>query len=148
MNTPRDAAKGSTSTIAAIVILAIIVGVGAALAAGYAQGVPPWNAPDEPAHYNYIRHIATTGQLPELKHGNWDAPLLERLKSAKFPQSESVDSIAYESHQPPLFYLMATPIYSLTASAPLLERVHALRRLSVVLATATLLLGFLAVRAI
>jgi 4-amino-4-deoxy-L-arabinose transferase-like glycosyltransferase len=145
---PRNATKGSASTIAAVTILAIIVGVGAALSAGYAQGVPPWNAPDEPAHYNYVRHIATTGQLPELKQGDWDAPLLERLKSAKFPRSESVDSIAYESHQPPLFYLMATPVYNATAHAPLLDRVHALRLLSVALAAATVVLGFLAVRTI
>lgn len=129
-------------------ILAIIVAAGVAFSSGYAWGVPPWNAPDEPAHYNYIRHIATTGQLPELKLGDWDAPLLERLKSSKFPRSESVDSIAYESHQPPLFYLIATPIYSATALSPLIERVDALRMLSVALAAATVVLGFLAVRAI
>lgn len=133
-------------SIATLVVLWAIVAAGVALAGGYALGVPPWNAPDEPAHYNYVRHIATTGQLPELKQGDWNAQLLERLKSTNFPGSESVDSIAYESHQPPLFYLLASPIYKATAQFPLQERVGALRLFSVALSGITLLLAFLAVR--
>ena len=135
-------------TFVTVAILWIIVLVGGTLAAGYALGVTPWNAPDEPAHYNYIRHIATTGQLPVLKPGDWNAPLLERLKSAKFPKGESVDSIAYESHQPPAFYLLATPLYKATAHLPLEERVVALRLLSVVLSGITVIVVFLIVRSI
>ncbi|MGE5617893.1 MAG: ArnT family glycosyltransferase [Sphingomonadaceae bacterium] len=134
--------------VATVSILWVIVVAGIALASAYALGVPPWNNPDEPAHYNYVRHVATTGQLPELKPGDWDAALLERLKSTKFPRSESVDSIAYESHQPPAFYLMASPIYNAAARLPLEERVPALRMLSVVLSGMTVVVAFLVVRAI
>lgn len=133
-------------TLATVVVLWVIVVAGVALAAGYALGVPPWNAPDEPAHYNYVRHVATTGQLPELKPGDWDAQLLERLKAAKFPRSEPVDSIAYEGHQPPLYYLLASPLYNATARLPLQERVGALRLLSVALSGVTVVLAFLAAR--
>ncbi|MHB1162863.1 MAG: DUF2142 domain-containing protein [Chloroflexota bacterium] len=134
--------------VAALAALWVIVVAGMALASGYALGVPPWNNPDEPAHYNYVRHVATTGELPELKPGDWDAGLLERLKSSKFPRSESVDSIAYESHQPPAYYLVASPVYSAAARLPLVERVPALRLLSVLLSGITVVLAFLAVRAI
>ncbi len=134
--------------VATVTILWIIVVAGVALAAGYALGVPPWNAADEPAHYNYVRHVATTGELPELKPGDWNSELLERLKSSKFPSGQSVDSIAYESHQPPAYYLLAAPLYNATARFPLEERVAVLRLLSVVLSGITVLLAFLVVRSI
>ena len=51
------------------------------LAAGYATLTPIWQNPDEPAHYNYIAFVADTGGLPELKPGDWDSALLERLKN-------------------------------------------------------------------
>ncbi len=143
----RNAGKVQ-ETVATVVILWIIVAASVALAAGYALGVPPWNTPDEPAHYNYVRHVATTGQLPELKSGDWDAGLLERLKASRFPSSESVDSIAYESHQPPLFYLLASPLYNVAARFPLQERVGVLRLFSVAISGVTVVLAFLAVRAL
>lgn len=139
---------GALETVATVTILWVIVIAGLALAAGYATGVTPWNAPDEPAHYNYVKYVATTGQLPELKQGDWNSVLLDRLKAAKFPPSESVDSIRYESWQPPLFYLLASPIYNATARLPLEQRVVALRLLSVAISGVTVILVFLAVRKI
>ena len=50
------------ATVAALWVIAV-AGLGLALA-GYALGVTPWNAPDEPAHYNYVQHLATTGSSP------------------------------------------------------------------------------------
>jgi len=29
----------------------------------YAVNIPAWQAPDEPAHYNYVRALAETGRL-------------------------------------------------------------------------------------
>ncbi len=144
--TKLRASSNTRDNLATILILWVIVAAGVAFASGYALGVPPWNNPDEPAHFNYIRHIATTGQLPELKPGDWDAQLLERLKTAKFPPSEPVDSIAYESHQPPLYYLLASPILNATGRFPLQEQVGALRLFSVVLSGITVLLAFFGVR--
>ena len=50
-------------------ILALILAFHLALGAGYAIGTPAWEAPDEPAHYNYIRHLAETGDLPGAPDG-------------------------------------------------------------------------------
>lgn len=140
------ASGGLLAIAATTVALWVIVVAGLALAGNYATGVPPWNAPDEPAHFNYVKHVATTGQLPELKKGDWDAPLLERLKSSKFPRSEPVDTIRYENWQPPLFYIAAAPIFNATSRFPQLEQIVVLRLLSVALSAVTVVLAFLAVR--
>lgn len=107
-----------------------------ALAIGYALAIPPWNNPDEPAHYNYIAALATKGELPVLEPGDWDADRLERLKAAKFADPHDIVGIEYEAHQPPLYYALATPLYLATESLPVRERVLALRGLSILLGVA------------
>src|SRR2546421_12851096 len=77
----------------------------------YAVRTPHWEAPDEPAHFNYVRVLAVTGTFPVLQQGDYDQAYLEEIKSEKFPPELSVDAIRYESHQPPLYYVIATPFY-------------------------------------
>jgi len=93
------------------ILLSIIIIAYILLAALYAINTPKWQAPDEPAHFNYIRAIVDTGALPVLQRGDYDQDYLEKIKAAKFPSSLSIDSIRYESYQPPLYYLAAAPIY-------------------------------------
>jgi 4-amino-4-deoxy-L-arabinose transferase-like glycosyltransferase len=100
---------------------------------GYARGTPRWNNPDEPAHVNVIRYIAQTGRLPVLVEGDWDANLLSRLTTAWFPNDYEVDGIRYESHQPPLYYLLAAPVHRLTQEWPLNRQIMALRFVSILL---------------
>jgi 4-amino-4-deoxy-L-arabinose transferase-like glycosyltransferase len=83
----------------------------------YAVVTPAWQAPDEPAHYNYVRSLAVDGRLPVLRPGDYPAAYLEQIKSAHFPPSMSIDSIRYESWQPPLYYTLAMPIYWLAGGA-------------------------------
>ncbi len=92
----------------------------------YAAYTPAWQAPDEPAHYNYIRHIAETGRLPVLQPGDYPAQYLEQVKAAGFPADMPVDSLRYEAWQPPLYYLLATPIYQLGRGALLPLRLFSL----------------------
>lgn len=89
------------------VILALYVGLGFL----FAWQTPPWQAPDEPAHYNYVRHLAEGRGLPELKPGDWDAAYLDFLKANRFPAGADISPIRYEFHQPPLYYLLLTPVY-------------------------------------
>jgi hypothetical protein len=64
------------------------------LGAGYALLMPPWEAPDEAAHYQYARTIARTGRLPKLEEN-------------------------YEATQPPLYYwLAAGPLWLLDRLNP------------------------------
>jgi hypothetical protein len=54
--------------------------------------------------------------------------------------------ILYEAQQPPLYYALIAPVYKLLASAPLVDRVWALRSFGLILASLCLLLGFLVAR--
>ncbi|MDE0311710.1 MAG: glycosyltransferase family 39 protein [Caldilineaceae bacterium] len=123
-------------------VLASILIVYAALGILFAVKTPPWQSPDEPAHYNYIAHIATERRLPVLRMGDYNEAYLEHLKAEKFPPDLSIEAVRYESHQPPLYYLIAVPVYWLSQGRPL-----GLRLFSVVLGGGVVLLIFLCARA-
>jgi 4-amino-4-deoxy-L-arabinose transferase-like glycosyltransferase len=60
-----------------------------ALVAGrYSVAVPPWEAPDEPAHFAYATHLLDAGALPRMV----------------------ADGGPTEAHQPPLYYLLAAAL--------------------------------------
>jgi len=103
----------------------------------YAVLTPTWQVPDEPAHYNYVRALAESRGLPVIETGDYDQAYLERLTSGSFPPELSVALLEYEDHQPPLYYLMATPIYLLFGGAVL-----PLRLLSVLLGAGLLAVAF------
>lgn len=44
----------------------------------FAIYTPPWQAPDEPAHYNYVRQLAD-GRWPAIEPGDYDQDLLSYL---------------------------------------------------------------------
>ncbi|MBC7226634.1 MAG: DUF2142 domain-containing protein [Thermoflexales bacterium] len=89
----------------------------AALGTLYAVYTPPWQAPDEPAHYNYIRALAEERALPVIEEGDYDQEYLGLLTARKFPPQLSVAPLRYEDHQPPLYYLLAVPVYLLSGGA-------------------------------
>lgn len=92
-------------------LLPAIVVVYVVLGSLYAVYTPDWQAPDEPAHYNYVQYLAEQHRFPVLKAGDFPAAYLEEIKAAHFPPEMSVDPIRYEFHQPPLYYLLAVPLY-------------------------------------
>ncbi|MBV9120304.1 MAG: DUF2142 domain-containing protein [Chloroflexi bacterium] len=108
------------------------------LALGYAHFTPPWQAPDEPAHYNVVRFIAERHQLPVLQAGDYPAQLVPIA-----PKSQVTDlaPYRYESHQPPLFYLLELPVYVLTSG-----NVLAMRSLGVVIGALLLPVTYLCAR--
>jgi 4-amino-4-deoxy-L-arabinose transferase-like glycosyltransferase len=97
-------------------IIGFIVAAYLALAGQYAARTPDWQAPDEPAHTNYARQIAEHGALPVLEMGDWQQAYQEELKASGFNPAllDRLDTIQYEDHQPPLYYLPQAAIYSLT----------------------------------
>ena len=110
----------------AITILLSYLAIGAL----FARFTPAWQAPDEPAHYNAIRQVAEAGCCPRIEPGDWSSEYLARLTTGRFaPQLlDDLESIQYEDHQPPLYYLLAALVFRMSAGDPL-----ALRLLSVVL---------------
>ncbi len=94
----------------------------------YAIKTPPWQAPDEPAHYNYIEYLAENLRFPVLQIGDYPHDYLEEIKARRFPPEMSIEPLRYEFHQPPLYYLLAAVVYKLFAG-----RLLPLRLLSVLL---------------
>jgi hypothetical protein len=95
-------------------LLALILLVYLVLAALYAINVPAWQAPDEPAHFNYIHELATTGQIPVLRMGDYDEAYILELTSRRFPPELSIAPLRYEAHQPPLYYLLGAGVFRLS----------------------------------
>ncbi len=122
-------------------VLAFIMVAYVGLGALYAAKTPAWQVPDEPAHYNYVRFVAQGRGLPVLQSGDYDQAYLESIKAAKFPPSMPIDSIRYEFWQPPLYYVLAAPIYLATGGSLL-----ALRLFSVALGGFVVILAVLIVR--
>ncbi len=94
----------------------------------YAVNTPPWQAPDEPAHYNYIKYLAENYRFPVLQMGDYPHYYLEEIKARQFPPGMSIEPLRYEFHQPPLYYILAAVVYKLFAGSLL-----PLRLLSVLL---------------
>jgi 4-amino-4-deoxy-L-arabinose transferase-like glycosyltransferase len=109
------------------------------LGVGFAVRTPAWQAPDEPAHYNYIAQVAANGCCPTLEVGDWDQSYINQLTSAHFAPSllANLGKLQYEDHQPPLYYLIATPIFALSNGSLI-----ALRLLSVVIGAGVVLCAY------
>jgi 4-amino-4-deoxy-L-arabinose transferase-like glycosyltransferase len=126
--------------------LLLIVAVYFVVATLYAVRTPIWQNPDEPAHFNYIRTIWETKQLPVLQMGDYPHDYLQEIVADKFPADMSIDPIRYESHQPPLYYALAAPIYGLVQGWPLNAQVLTLRLLSVFFGACLLAVSYLLFR--
>jgi 4-amino-4-deoxy-L-arabinose transferase-like glycosyltransferase len=124
---------------AAKITLVFILIAYLALGAAYALQTPAWQAPDEPAHYNYIRFIAEKRALPILSKGEYDQAYNEQF--TRTPQNTatmSIDPLRYEDYAPPLYYLLAAPIFALTDGW-----LTAIRLFSVVLGGALIVVAYL-----
>jgi hypothetical protein len=113
----------------------------------YAVKTPIWQVPDEPAHYNYIRYIAQNLALPELKQGDFPVDLGVYVGIKFAIPDTAIKKIAYESHQPPLYYVLGAIVYSvvnlLKLQTPLI-----LRFFSLALGAVALWFGYRIVRKI
>ena len=105
----------------------------------FAIYTPAWQTPDEPAHYNYAAQVAEAGCCPHIEVGDWQSAYQQQLTTVKFAPEylERLDTIQYEDHQPPLYYLLASAVYKLTDG-----ELVALRLLSVGLGAAVVILSY------
>ncbi|MCL5997829.1 MAG: glycosyltransferase family 39 protein [Chloroflexi bacterium] len=110
----------------------------------FAVLVPPWQVPDEPAHYNYVRQLAQTGAYPVIAVGDYDQDLIaNRIAPPAARPDFSLDAVQYEDHQPPLFYTLAAPVFLLFNGALI-----PLRLFSLFIGAFVVVFGYLAVRTI
>lgn len=112
----------------------------------YAVQTPKWQAPDEPAHFNYIEYLATENSFPVLQVGDYPHEYLEEIKAARFPPHMPIAPIRYEFHQPPLYYALGAILYRLTSNLGFDRQFLALRLFSVVLGAMVLFVIYRLVR--
>lgn len=95
----------------------------------YALRTPAWQTPDEPAHYNVVRQMAN-GRLPIIELGDYDQEFIGQVVFSQpaFPPEISLEPMSYEDWQPPLYYLLQTPLFLATSGS-----LTAMRLLSLVI---------------
>jgi 4-amino-4-deoxy-L-arabinose transferase-like glycosyltransferase len=78
----------------------------------YAVRTPLWQTPDEPAHYNYVRQLAN-GRFPIMAPGDYDQDYIMTVVFSvpAFQPQYDLEPISYEDWQPPLYYLLQTPVF-------------------------------------
>jgi uncharacterized membrane protein len=123
----------SLTLLAVIVLLYLMIG------AFFAIRTPDWQAPDEPAHYNYVAQVAQRGCCPIIEAGDWDQAYLDQIKSVRFQPDSlgQLNQIQYEDHQPPLYYLLLSPLFQITEGSLL-----ALRLVSVLIGAGTVVCAY------
>jgi Predicted membrane protein (DUF2142) len=135
---------------------------------------PPFQAPDEPAHFAYAQLLAETGRLPSNGEGDVSrqevtvAGALHQFQVQWHPEVKTIasPSALRELHhvltrpldrvglggagvaatEPPLYYALETIPYRLASSGTLLDRLEAMRLLSALMAGLAALFAFLFVR--
>src|SRR5262245_44181346 len=111
---------------------------------------PVWALVDEAAHYDYVQSIAEDGRIPVLDEDRVHDEVLAIDEGAypgppRVPASErGLFGRSYEGFQPPLAYLLATPVYALPSDHE--AKVRALRGLGVVLLGLSVFLTWLLAR--
>lgn len=99
----------------------------------WALVMPPNSAPDEQAHFEYIQHLA-------LRH---TLPIYGQTTSTANPQA-----LNPEAMQPPLYYLLATPLALLLQGQPAVWQYAGLRAVSALLGALTVAVSYMLGRAL
>jgi hypothetical protein len=84
--------------------LPLILGLYVVLATAYSLLVPPWEAPDETAHYLVVYHLAQDGQMPtvEQTYESVQPPAYYSLAAGAFRLLKAVDPALTLHYRPPL----------------------------------------------
>ncbi len=93
----------------------------------WALVVPPNSAPDEQAHFEYIQHLALRNTL---------------LVYGKTPYISNPQALNPQAMQPPLYYLLATPIALVLQGQPIVWQYAGLRALSALFGMLTVALSY------
>jgi hypothetical protein len=144
--------------LAAFVALALIRGL------LYAAVIPPWQAPDEPAHFEYARLLADKGRL--ISSNDLSRPLQQAViasmvrfrfwdlgyytypyNPAKPPQDfGQIWLSSHETHQQPLYYILCAMAIWPWRTADVTTQLYVMRLLSVLFFAGIVAAAFLTAR--
>lgn len=144
-------------------ILLLLLSLGLVRGLIYSAVTPPWQAPDEFRHFEYIKLINEKGRLVTYK--DLSEPLQREIIASMIkydywrfgyapfpfdpanpPQSfeEIVEPfVAHSLYQPPLYYLLSALFLSVVSQAEITVQLYAMRLFSVILGVLTVLVAFL-----
>jgi 4-amino-4-deoxy-L-arabinose transferase-like glycosyltransferase len=135
---------------------------------------PPFQVPDEPAHFAYVQQIAENGSLPASGTANYSEEENVALRDLRWsevrfhPERQPVSTAAQQQRlqrdlaaplrrsgpggvgtaagYPPLYYALQTIPYALGSSGSLLDRLELMRLFSALMAGLTALFAYLFIR--
>ncbi|MCC6457424.1 MAG: glycosyltransferase family 39 protein [Caldilineaceae bacterium] len=135
----RSIVLSARAALALLLLLAFLHG------ALYALFLPPWGLIDEAQHLHYIQYIAEQQALPVAGELYLSDEIVDSLfatrrwqtfhwapPAAHDPQLMGLEGHSYEAYQPPLFYLLMTPLYW-AFPQDMLVKVYGLRLMVVLL---------------
>jgi hypothetical protein len=124
----------------------LLAALAALLALTFALVVPPWGAPDEPQHYEYVAALARLGRPPTRQDVSLElqARVVESMREHDFWRVGHLPRSAWgvaptQLDRPPLPYLLYLPAYLAIPGSDHAARLRAMRLVSVLLAAATTL---------
>jgi hypothetical protein len=147
--------------------------IACANAACWSLLTPPFQVPDEPAHFAYTQHLVEDRDLPtsdESTYSPEERAVLVELHHAEVrgsPETHTISTAAQQQllqqalalhlsrrgagvggavHDPPLYYVFEAIPYGLASAGTLLDQLQLMRLFSSVMAGLTALLAFLFVR--
>jgi len=111
-----------TSSAALVALIVLQVGTIVVFGAITATRYPLWSAVDEGAHFDNVLWIAEHGSLPVL--GRTPASEQElAISQGVYPRHTTIDpakaglsGLSYEAFQPPLYYMVASPVFHLSGN--------------------------------
>ena len=104
-----------------------------------------WAPIDEEAHYSYIQQVAEHGDLPVLRKSE-TSPEGLAIYQGTYPRPTTIDpkkfgvgGLSYEAWQPPLYYIVAAPVFAIPSNY--VHKAYAVRFFDVLLLLAAVALA-------
>ncbi len=122
----------------------------------YALVIPPWQTPDEPSHFAYVRFIAQNRRLPLSEIIPVDEEVVTSIAHFDFwtlryhalrPVSlDDAQEFRVASRHPPLYYLLGALLLIPLTDQDVICQLYVLRLISVLVAALTVLVAFRATK--
>ena len=139
----------------------LLIGLSLVRGVLYSAIIPPWQAPDEPTHYEYVRLLYEKRRLVRQEDTSLTLQReiiasMEEYNFWRFVHSKTLKVAADSFHsmwgpgtqldRPPLYYIFCIPFYWLVVHQPMVVQLYTLRLVSVCLSALTVLVAFLTAR--
>lgn len=118
----------------------------------YLTLTPPWQTPDEPQHFQYVRFLLDERRLPTSKDAAIDTPLTEQVRQsmaqfdfwARRYHDTAPSTLEYRvaSSHPPLYYSLAATVLAPFASLDVTTQLYIVRLFSAILTALTVWVSY------